>query len=1314
MSQIPQDTIDRIQGAADIVKVIGKDVALKKQGVNYVGLCPFHNEKTPSFTVSPARGIYKCFSCGEGGNVISYLQKANGMSFPEAVRELGKQYGIDVPNVELTNEQRISQQEKESARIAIEEAHNLFCWNLKRSPEGNEYLSDRNIKPAIVEQFGLGFAFSSNELSKRMVQKGYNPKHLITCGVSYMDDQHTLHDFFYNRIIFPFYDHLGNVIGFDGRDIRPIPADKSKPYIKYKNTGDTILFKKGSCLYGLYQARKSIIQKDKVYIVEGQMDVLQSFQSGLTNVVASSGCAFDERQRRLIHNITSNVVLLLDGDDAGIKSAIDKIPKFVKDEFVVKCVLLPVGKDPDDMAKIKGMDFPKWVEEKETSYIDFLGHTLFDPADDEYRKLAKTKTVLAIIMTEKEAIIREKLMGELYSFTGYSLEQLNQLTGSIQTPEEPEHFQPGFYGTEFIKEYIEKEEKIIHLTPDFHRFQTNIGEKQPWLFYYGLPSQGEIQNLMQLADRVIVHSPDMQCDGRSENSDCKLMKEMFKFGLTVDVMDNSEVPVGFLFFYISWYGDRIRKDSPTPEVKNEYITRCAEMISYARESIQTINMEAWAKILDLKTTALKDVLKPFNSERKSRRKIERERGDIFNDLMYVDESNIPDYVLQNEEYKKMLDRFNFYPLLNNDGIPVSYMFKTDNTSYHRVSDFYMEPLFHVYSTNDEENRRILRLNSLYDKKPKYVEWPSTTFVKLTEIQKKLVCLDGGYNFENGTAVDYNRIWTYMSHKFPACTQIKVYGQQEEGCFLFSNAILHQVDNEWQFEFCDDLGLMRDGDTLFYSPAFSKINLGRKDNDQFEQERFLAYTDTPAKKRTTFEHWASLMNEVYQINDNGKWAIIFAIMCAFRSDIHPLMNRTFTSLFFVGPTESGKTQIAVSIRSLFIRPEAPAFNLTSGTDAAFFSILEKFRDVPQIYEEYNDEMISDAKFQGLKDVTYDSNGKQKRKSATTNDIETSKVNAPVIILGQEVPQKDDNALTNRVILCEVPKSPKLREEHAVEIFQELKDYERAGLSYLLVDILKLRPLIREHFSEVWKRTSRELQQRLESITGSKSGDQARITNTVSMFVTTLKIVENYAPHIKLPFTVEEFIPIAVEKIRSQVDMIIKTDKLATFFNTIDYLLDKGTVKYGRDYKIVRPGRNIKLKDSQEYVLPSTDTSIIYMRLSTLHSIYSSAIGTKEAFTLGTIQQNLRSSPAYIGMVDSTKFHYMEAKEVPASQAYQNDNATPGAKPNMTLTRIMVPVERSYSAMVLNYDVLKGLIGINLDRENEGGNNTLVEKEPPLPF
>lgn len=1286
MNQIPQDIIDLVLDAADIVEVIGEDVTLRKRGVNYLGLCPFHNEKTPSFTVSPSKGICKCFSCGKGGNAIWYKMEHDGLSFPEAARELGKKYNIEVPSVQLTPEQQQLSDEKSSSMIAITEAFNLFRNNLEQTPAAQAYLAERKITKEITDLYGIGFAFDFDGLSRQMTAKGFNQKHLINAGLSYLDEEKKrLKDSFWQRILFPFFDKRGQVVGFAGRAINDQKA-------KYKNTGETLLFTKGKNIYGLYQARPSIQKEDKVYIVEGQFDVLSVAQAGIRNVIGGSGTAFTDEQRKLLHGYTSNVVFIYDGDEAGLNAAKKNIPLFVKEDFKVRCIRLPKGKDPDDMAKTKGAELGEWLKKNEKSYVEFLSSLLFEKEDDEYQRLDKTKLITSIILLERESIIREKFFSSLAGASGYDLDKLNELADLIHLPEKPARFEPGFIGLEFAQDFIDPEDRVLHLVNDFERFQKLLGEKEPYLFYSGVPSIGDIQQLSPLIDRVIVHSPDMECTARRENSDCLLMKELYTFGITVDVFTEGKTK-GFIYYYVDYYGSLILEEQPTPEVQNEYITRCAEMISYAKQAIQTVNLPTWAEMLGLKLTSLKELIKPFANERKSKQKMDRERGDVYDGLLAVDTDKIPSYVEESEEYSKMLRRYGFYPLLNKEGVPVSYMFKTDSNSYRRVADFYIEPLFHVYSPDKTENRRVIKLNRLYVNKPSYVEWPSSVFVKLTTLQEMLIN-EGAFNFEGGDAKDYTKIWNCISYHFPKCTEVKVYGQQEEGCFLFANGILHQVDYEWKFEFADELGLMRHGDIIFYSPAFSKINISvRRDNDKYEQDRWLVYTDTPQNKRTTFQHWAELMDEVYKINDNGKWALLYAIMCAFRSDIYPI-NRLFTSVFFIGPTMSGKTQVAVSIRSLFIKPEAPAFNLNSGTDAAFFSVLERFRDVPQIMEEYNDEMISDNKFQGLKSVTYDGDGKQKRKAATGNDIETSKVNAPVILLGQEAPQKDDNALSNRVVLLEVPKREEIQEEHAQQIFQELKDFERAGLSYLLVDILKLRPIVKSKFSELLKECSKELQHYVEA-SGSRSGDQTRIINTVSMFLATCKMIVLYAPELKLPFSYETFRNIAVEKIKKQVEMLVKTDKLATFFNTIDYLIDKGSIKYGRDYKIERPAR-IKLKGGVEKILQPSDTAVLYMNLSNVHKMYIAATTNGDKpLTLTTLEVNLNSHPAYIGQVSNTRFKWLESKEVPIGN-YLKDQETGIESKNMAMTRVMEPKEKQTSAVVLNYDILSKMMGIDFER------------------
>ena len=320
----------------------------------------------------------------------------------------------------------------------------------------------------------------------------------------------------------------------------------------------------------------------------------------------------------------------------------------------------------------------------------------------------------------------------------------------------------------------------------------------------------------------------------------------------------------------------------------------------------------------------------------------------------------------------------FYPKLNKDGEPVCYMFRQEKGGHQQIADFFMTPLLHIYSDDKEANKRVLKINRRYYKTPLYIEVPSRALLKKATIEEELIQLEA-VNFTSGEEKHWTKIREYMSRHFITCSEILTYGnQQVDGAsrrednmfFAFSNGIFHVVDEQPRFEPVNELGVVTHNKKNYYLPAFSTIYAGSgRQSDKYELISQLVYKDIPAEKQCSFEKWASLMDQVYKINDNGKWGILFAIMCAFRSNIH-CIDRLFTAPFFMGPMSSGKTQIAISIRSLFISPKVPIFNLNIGTDAAMSTLMSTFRDVPVVLDEYNNKDISDAKFQALKGIVYD--------------------------------------------------------------------------------------------------------------------------------------------------------------------------------------------------------------------------------------------------------------------------------------------------------------------------------------------------------
>ena len=1286
--RISDTDINKILDAANIVEVIGESVNLRKSGSNYFGCCPFHDEKTASMCVSPAKRIFKCFGCGEHGNVIWFVHKNEGISYPEAAMMLAKKYKVDIKVEEKTPEEQAREHEREEVMIVLEAAQKWMQEHI--GTEADKYIASRGMNDWARLEFRVGASGSYRQMLDDM-SKLYKPEIMRKAGLVYLRDNGEQMDYFRHRVTFPFLNRYGRVIGFTARDLT------GSAKAKYLNSPDSIVFKKGAEFFGLYQARSEITKYNKVFLVEGQFDVISMAQNGIRNVICKSGSALDGVQVKRLRLLCENVTLVYDDDKAGIHAAVTQIPVLLDAGMNVRCVMLPEGQDPDDFARANTGQVREKLKPIEMGFVAYLYEKLYRQAADEPGREAGLKTILEAVAHVREATIRNDYMKTLARLVESSADKLmpklRQAMSGVKQHEEPSS---GFAGICEAKEIYDKEHDKIRLTSSWREFEEGVGER-PVVYFRGCPQDSQVQELRQLDNSVVICSPDEDFDYKQECDEMQMLKALFRAGFNIDVVTEVET-ISFIQWYVNIYGLKIHNETPTTTVMDIYLDRIAEMIAETTEVTRTRSMKAWAQMLSMPSEkALKDIVKPYITRKRSKNKVEAERENL-DDVADVDGNTLPDYVEENDEYKRMLSRYGFYSLLSKSkNEPVCYMFKNDSGGYGRVCDFFLTPLLHVYDKDPELNKRIVKITSMAPeiRKAKYVEWKSSVFANMATFRAALVN-EGAYNFENGNIKHYDKIWTWMSHQFKTCFQLRTFGQQKEDFFAWSNAIFHRNEKgDFEIKKVDNLGLVEHGGDLFYSPAYSEIYAyDRSDSDIFEQDRHLRYIDVPESRRITFAQWADLMNRVYRIEDNGKWAIIYSILCGFRSDLYPVIGN-FTAIFFIGQTSSGKSQIAQSIRALYEVPSAPSSNLNQISDAAFFSILERFRDVPCIFEEYNDEEISDQKFQGLKAVTYDGDGKQKRRSATGNDIETSKVNASIILLGQEAPQRDDNALSNRVVLCEVPAHNFSGDQEAQRIFKELKGYEKEGLSYLLVEVQKLRPLFRTHFVPYMEQARKELQDALAGMSG-RSGDQSRIIGTVSMFLATCRLLINDAPWLQLPFGYEDFFELAVKKVRHQCEMLAKSDKLATFFNTLDFLIDKGTLKIGRDFTVDEPDK-VTLKGG--IVKPIAEgQKVMYMNLSNVHKHYLAAMqGGERPLTLTTLVVNLKSHPAYIGDVSNKKFIWQEevrTMRTPPNSVNPETMAT--MAPDDTMIIKIQKKSKQTSAIVLDYNVLQQFMGIDFER------------------
>jgi DNA primase len=404
---IDRPTIERILDAAQIVDVVQEFVPLKKRGVNYLGLCPFHNEKTPSFTVSPAKEIFKCFGCGKVGNSVNFVMEHEHLTYPEALKYLAKKYHIDVVEKELSQEEIEKQNERESLLVVTAYAARQFSENLFQTDEGISvgltYFKERGFRQDTLKKFEAGYSFERRDgFSKKALEDGYKQDFLVKTGLS-IQNEDRIFDRFAGRVMFPIHSLSGQVLGFGGRILKKDPKSA-----KYLNSPESEIYHKSRILYGIYQARKQISQDDKCYLVEGYTDVMSLHEAGVENVVASSGTSLTQEQVRLIKRFTQNITILYDGDAAGIKASIRGIDLVLEEGMNVKIVLLPDGEDPDSYSKkVSNEEFLRFLKEHETDFIRFKTQLLLSEANnDPVKKADLIRDVVKSIAVIPEAINR--------------------------------------------------------------------------------------------------------------------------------------------------------------------------------------------------------------------------------------------------------------------------------------------------------------------------------------------------------------------------------------------------------------------------------------------------------------------------------------------------------------------------------------------------------------------------------------------------------------------------------------------------------------------------------------------------------------------------------------------------------------------------------------------------------------------------------------------------------------------------------------------------------------------------------------------
>ena len=409
-TMIDRATVEKIKDAANIVDVVSEFVSLRKRGANYTGLCPFHNEKTPSFFVSPARGTCHCFGCGKGGNAVTFIMEHEQMTYPEALRWLANKYHIEIQERELTDEERREQSERESMFIINEWAAKYFEQQLQTEGEGTTYglpyFRSRGFRDDIIAKFRLGYDLQSRfALPDAAKVQGYQPEYLLKTGICYQNDRGELIDRYAGRVVFPWIGLSGKVVGFTAR---VLDSRTKGVNMKYVNSPDSDIYHKAHELYGIYQAKKAIVKNDRVYLVEGQADVISMHQAGIENVVAGSGTALSFPQIHMLHRLTSNITLIYDDDAAGLHAALKGTDMLLSEGMNLKVLLLPDGDDPDSFARKHTADeLRQYIDANETDFIQFKTELLLKNETDPVKRTAAINSIIKSISLVTNTILRD-------------------------------------------------------------------------------------------------------------------------------------------------------------------------------------------------------------------------------------------------------------------------------------------------------------------------------------------------------------------------------------------------------------------------------------------------------------------------------------------------------------------------------------------------------------------------------------------------------------------------------------------------------------------------------------------------------------------------------------------------------------------------------------------------------------------------------------------------------------------------------------------------------------------------------------------
>jgi DNA primase catalytic core len=1177
------DNVEKVKQAANIVDIISEFVSLKKKGKDYLGLCPFHNEKTPSFTVSEAKQTYKCFGCGKGGDVLSFLQEHEKHSFVEAIEFLAKKYSVQIERPEQSDSEKATHEHLRKLKTANQWAVDFFHKNLAKSAAAN-FFTMRGIRPEAIEFFQLGFHIDDYNLMSQTAQKeGIAIELLKELGLRYSYETKEF-DFFKGRAIYPIQHPLfGHTIAFAGRTLKTKAeldeyATKSGNQIpKFTNSKESVLYKKSEALYNFFNAKKAISQKEYCIIVEGYHDVISLWQHGIHNVVAPCGTALTTEQLKLIKTRTTNVVFMLDGDNAGQKAIEKGIIKALELDMDVSIVPLPANEDPDTYAQTHTKEETILLVENNTSFIPYLSqYYLRSTKDNPDGRTKLLKNIIDIIAVIPNALKQELHLKDLAKYFSVELTSIQKQLKPSNLPVADANEIPAgeLFGFEQAKHSIVKEQCCIFVDNKQDVITEHLDGTTNIVGHNCTIKPALLKELKKLTKHILfrqVTDFELFKDVKTftEKNNITLAKHLISKGFNVtftlfNELTNNNIEYNFVDFYIKAIVHQISLSNRN--TKNIAIERTAELISFLSQTdrITTIDFVK-------QTFKTKDI--PFNNT---------EFKKLLNDYQKKNskgkEKDYKETTIEVENPQNLsgeqLKHLNDYGLFFDQN---KIWYETKETGLKAYSNFIMEPILHTISINNVQ--KIFRLHNTIGQDSMI----SIGTDVLNSVDKFCAKCEekGNYRFD-GSKWELRKLKHYLMDRTVYSYEIEDLGWNYNNFWAWADGVSTTTG---EFIPIDEYGLITVNKKSFYIKPFSKLYID--DNTVFVNERNFRYLTSNVTLERFADEYISVFGEKAKLSLCGYFTTLFSDFIFARKGKIPIFN-------FFGPKGTGKTEQAIALQYLFgERPDI--INISSATPFASAYLLKIFVNAICLIDEYKNDIGID-KIEFLKSI-YNRQGRVRGSIKEGVKVERIPVNSIVFLCGQEMPTFDV-ALLSRCIFISNYKDKHTQEEK--DHFNRFQDMCREGLSHITHELLKFRVIVENDWEANFLLIEKELKEQ-----SNKHEIDSRLIENYSIILASFKTLENY---IKVNVTYQELLTLSIQCMKEQMSIISSSNELAIFWSTLTALFEKNQIKEGYNFVIrdevqvnltVDKGGNV---EEYEYNFQGSK-ELLYLRWNGLYQVFS---------------------------------------------------------------------------------------------------------------